>query len=289
MERLRVRPLTSEDLPSMARLVQAEGRNTHADELERFMALEGALAVGVLHDERLVGIVTALRYFEHGWLGPVVLAGGEDAVGLRAALASGIVGMLQRAGVDRIETEATADEVALYGGMGFERVRETLVLERPPSTDDDASKTPRDTVALTQRHLLDIGALDADAAGYGRKEYLWALAQAHPAGARVIESSDGADVIGYALMRRARRGFALGPLVTADNDPQVAERLLRDAIASAPSWPVVTLAPHETPLLAALESAGFARVGALTRMRMGKERAAPERATEWLLGGRLTG
>lgn len=284
MERLELRRLTRDDLDAMGQLVRAEGRNLHPDELPRFLALEGAYVVGVLRDGDLVGMITALRMFDHGWVGPVMMRGGEDAVGLSTVLAQEVVGGLQRLGVDLLYADATASEAVLLERMGFERVRRTLILERAPAKLD----APPRTQALEARHALDVGALDAAAAGYGRKEYILELAQAFPEGARVL--ADGEDVRGYALMRRSRRGFALGPVVTSEDDVEAAEALVADAVASAPTWPIVTLVPEGSPLLPALARLGFEEVGGLVRMRAGQREAGEGgAATEWAAGGRMTG
>lgn len=141
---------------------------------------------------------------------------------------------------------------------------------------------------MEEHHLLDIGALDADAVGFGRKEYLSALRSEREHGARVSER-DG-EVHGFVLLRSAPRGTLLGPLVTRDAEADAARGLLRDALANAPQDAIVALVPDREDALTLLETEGFRRVGDLKRMRAGGTRPAPEgRATEWALGGRLTG
>jgi hypothetical protein len=101
------------------------------------------------------------------------------------------------------------------------------------------------------------------------------------------------EVAGYVLARRSRRGYHLGPLVTRAGDAETARLLLADALESVAGWPVVALAPEGSALLEALKAGGFAEVGTLTRMRTGvpgreADDAGPG-ATEWLVGGRITG
>ncbi|HEX2021620.1 MAG TPA: hypothetical protein VHH36_02850 [Candidatus Thermoplasmatota archaeon] len=104
--------------------------------------------------------------------------------------------------------------------------------------------------------------------------------------ARVVREG---DVTGYALLRRARRGFHLGPLVTQAGDLDAARALLADALAAARAWPVVALAPEGGGLLPSLSEEGFREVGRLLRMRTGTVPAPEAGATEWLVGGRITG
>jgi predicted N-acetyltransferase YhbS len=285
-DRVVLRPMTGEDVPAIAALARAEGRNVGEADHRRFLALEGARGYVLVRDEALIGAATLMRYFEHGFLGPVILDPRADSAGFAIALIAQLIESVQREGVMVIEAEAAQVEEAILGRMGFSTLRRTLVLERPPS----AATAPAGSVTMEDHHLLDVGSLDADAVGYGRKGYLAALMRDHPAGARVLVR-DG-EVSGYALVRRAPHGFQLGPLVTRDPDEAAAGVLLVDALSAAEGAAVVALAPEAAPHLALLERHGFRRVGTLARMR-GGTRAAPSEtrvaATEWVSGGRITG
>ena len=282
-----LRAMTRGDVPQLAALAGEAGRNVAAHDYERFIALEGARGFVLERSGRLVGGATMMRYFEHGFLGPVVLGRDGDAAGFAIALYAHLVETLQREGVHVVEAEATANEEAILQRMGFEAVRRTIILERA----GEAPARSDETRALETRHLLDVGSLDADAVGYGRKDYLAALARECPEGARVLEQ-DG-EVVGYALVRRALRGFHLGPVVTRALDGQLAATLVRDALAATEGEPVVVLATNDVRALAILEREGFEPVGSLARMRAGS-REAPREASagsahEWATGGRITG
>lgn len=287
--RIELRPMTREDLPAVVALAHAEGRNVHRSEYDRFVGLEGAHGFVLYRDGALVGAVTAMRYFENGFLGPVVLGSGPGSVGVSILLLQRAIETLQRGGVALLDAEAGDVEAAVLSGLGFQALRRTLVLERPAAapTGRLSLSTP-----MEPRHFLDIGALDAEVVGHGRKEFLLSLMEETPAGARVVER-DG-DVAGYVLVRRSRRGYHLGPLVTRTGDEEAAQALLADALESVAGWPVVALAPEGSPLLDLLRARGFAEVGGLTRMRTGvpgravEETAGPA-ATEWLVGSRITG
>lgn len=274
--------MTETDLPGLQALVA--GRNVHEREYPRFLALEGAHGLVLESEGRIVAAVTAMRFFEHGFLGPVLTSPDAEGVGTHVALLARAVEALQRSGVPFVETEATPGEARLLEGFGFHRVRGTAVMERAPTNATRATGASR---AMSEGDLLDVGALDAEAAGYGRKEFIAALMRDFPEGARVVEQ--GGDVAGYALMRRSRRGWHLGPLVTRERDATTAEALLVDAVASAGARPVVALAPEDAGLAAALTRAGFEAVGELVRMRAGQRDAPAGAATEWLVGSRITG
>lgn len=275
-----LRPMTGEDVPAVAALAQHQGRNVGADDYRRFLGLEGARAFVLLRDGALLGAATAMRYFEHAFLGPVLLR--DDADGLAIALLAQLVEAMQRDGVLVIEAEAAPMESTILARMGFATLRATTILERGPGGRAEAAGT----ASMSREHVLDVGSLDADAVGYGRKEYLMALMREVPEGARVLER-DG-DVQGFVLLRRAPRGYALGPLVTRAPDLEVAAALVRDALTIAAGERVVMLVPETSPLLATLEREGFRPVGTLARMRAGTRTQAPA-ATEWALGSRITG
>lgn len=280
-----LRALEKGDAPALVALAHRQGRNVHATEYERFLRLEGARGFVLTRDGALLGVATAMRYFDRAFLGPVLLQEGADSVGLAIALLSQVIEVVRREGVAAIEAEATPEEEAILGRMGFERVRGTLILER----DADRAAPAGGTMPMAIHHLLDVGALDAAAVGWGRKEYLASLQDETPAGARVVEH-DG-EVAGYALMRRSRRGYHLGPLVTRAGDADAARRLLADALGAADGWPVVALVPEGGALLPALEAQGFRRVGALVRMRarLDASAAGAGEVEEWAIGGRITG
>jgi hypothetical protein len=286
---LALRPLSPEaDLPLVERL--CAGRNVDVAEYARFLALEGAFGLVLEEEGRALGAVTAMRCFDHGIVGPVLFAADAEGAGVSAPLLARAVEALQRSGVPRVEAEAGAEEEAVLRGMGFATVRRTLVLEREPLVAR-TPVVPYASRAMTAADLLDVGALDAAAVGYGRKEYIAELRAAFPEGARVVADADG-GLAGFALLRRARRGHHLGPIVTRAHDGRVvAAALLDDAVARVAGGPIVALVPDGTPLAGALARHDFEQVGALARMRAGDAaRDEPtDRATEWALGGRLTG
>ena len=288
--RIEVRPMTKDDLPEVVALAHTQGRNVHRSDYDRFVGLEGAHGFVLRRDGALEGVVTVMRYFESGFVGPLLLNAGADSVGFSILLLSQAVEALQRSGVGLLDAEATDAEATVLMGLGFHALRRTLVLERPATPATGRAPT---TAAMEPRHLLDIGALDAAVFGYGRKEFLLSLMEETPQGARVVE--EGGDVVGYVLVRRSRRGYHLGPLVTRPGDAQAARALLADALESVAGWPVVALAPEGSDLLDALRAGGFEEVGGLTRMRTGlagrpaEGDGAGAEATEWLVGSRITG
>lgn len=284
-----LRPMVADDVPAIARLARAQGRNVGEEDYARFATLEGARGFVIERDGQLLGIATVMRYYEHGFLGPVILQEGADSAGLAIALLAQLIEAVQRDGIHVLEAEAGRVEETILARMGFETLRKTAVFERAPSeASGGAGSEP-----MRDHHLLDVGSLDASAVGFGRKQYLAALMRAHPEGARVLLREG--DVAGYVLMRRAPHGFQLGPLVTRDEDADVATSLLRDALATAQGAFVVALAPEQGASAELLERHGFRRVGELARMRGGTREAPGEArdadgaATQWALGGRITG
>lgn len=275
-------PLGPEDLPELRALVEAEGRNVAGDEYERFLKLEGGAGLVLRAPDGIVGAVTMMRHFEHGIIGPLVTTPRLSA-SLTLALYGHAVEKFQKAGVLRVDIEATEDESRILEKMGFVRMRETLVMERAPAAVEGGAAGVE---PLQAAHMLDLGAMDAGAVGYGRKEYLESLRRREDAAA--YATTDAGELRGYVFLRPAKRGYHLGPLVTAAGQLDDARSLLRAAVAHAADTRLVALAAESTPLMAALTEMGFREVGRLARLRAGEQ--APERtATEWLVGSRLTG
>ena len=107
VEPIQLRPMTRADLAALEEL--GTSRNVHRREYERFLDLEGAHGVVLESGSRLRGAITVMRYFEHGFLGPILLRPSEDGIGLSLALLARAIEGLQRAGVTLIEAEATDD------------------------------------------------------------------------------------------------------------------------------------------------------------------------------------
>lgn len=278
-----LRPMEAADVPAIGALATEQGRNVDARDYERFLALEGARGFVLVQGSGgvLLGAATAMRYFEHAVLGPVLLR--HDGDGLAIALLAHLVEAMQRDGVTIIEAEAGAGEEPILARMGFEAMRRTLVMERSAGGIVEGAGS----VAMEPHHLLDVGSLDAAAVGYGRKQYLAALARELPAAARVLEHEG--DVVGFALLRRAPRGFALGPIVTRAETVDDAVTLMRDALNAAAGERVVMLVPETSAIVPALEREGFRAVGSLVRMRAGPAPSVRADATEWAVGSRITG
>lgn len=280
---LLLRPMEKEDLSALLQLARRGGRNVTHDEYDRFLGLEGARGYVVTQDGLLVGAGTGMRYYEHAFLGPLLLGETADATGVAIALLAQLIETFQTDGVHVIDAEAATAEEVILTRMGFHLVRRTVILER------GAAPAPArmGSLAMGQEHLLDVGALDAEAVGYGRKQYLMALRDETPEGARVVEREG--EVAGFVLIRRATRGYHLGPLVTRAGDADIARTLVRDALAAAGHEPVVALVPEDSRALPVLEAEGFRPVGDLARMRAGSADPPTTTATQWALGGRITG
>ncbi len=276
-------PLGPEDLPELQRLVELQARNVSEQEYARFLELEGAGGFVLRSKEGFQAAITVMRHFEHAVLGPIV-AQPTLPSSLGLALFTHAMEAILRTGATRVEMAAAPEEALALQSLGFERVGETLVLERPAG----ARTTERVGLrALEEKDVLDVGALDALAVGYGRKEYLTQLAQAFPEGAIVQENAEG-EIIGFTFLRKAKRGYHLGPVVTATHDIEAALDLARTAISRVSTWPVVTLVAKDSPFAEGLVKEGFTPVGHLVRLRAGDTPEAPQ-ATHWALGGRLTG
>lgn len=276
--------LEPEDAGVLRQLAELDGRNLHAEEYDRFLRLEGAGGWVLLKGGTPIAAVTTMQCFAHGVLGPV-LSVGELAAGLETVLLSHAVETLLRGGSSRVEAEATARESETLTRMGFGSQRATLVLERAPG----AAPLPRATEAVPMevRHLLDVGILDAAAVGHGRKEFIAALRDTFPEGAFVVERDD--SLAGFVVMRRSRRGYHIGPLVTAGDDDAVALDLVRSCVARAASWPVTILVPDaRSRFVETLAAEGFVEVARLDRLRAGDAPTPPE-AREWAVGSRITG
>jgi GNAT superfamily N-acetyltransferase len=164
--------------------------------------------------------------------------------------ALGLIGML----------DATAAGVKVYRPLGFEPV---FGLNRWEGTGGGPARCER-IAPLRGSSMQQIEAVDAAAFGAARGPVLadyWAREGTH--GFLV------ADTSGYALVRRGRIAYQLGPVVAGSERDALA--LIETAIATTPGSIFLDVPGAWTQIAAWLEARGFALQRPFLRMALGRE------------------
>jgi predicted N-acetyltransferase YhbS len=264
LEGILLRPLTDSDLEAAEALTRG-AQWPHRVEDWRFGLAHGD-GVAAVRNTEVVG--TAMRWLwgeRHATLGMVIVSPPEQGLRIGQHLVQAVMQGLER---HSILLHATAEGRTLYERAGFRPGGEVW--------QHQGVALPAQLVALPHGTRLrpmgrndpqPLALLDAHAAGMPRDAMIRQLLQ----GEVVVLARNG-EALGFSVLRRFGRGYAIGPVVAPDLDSakaligywcsHCAGRLLRidvDAASGLSDW---------------LKSAGLARVGTVAAMVRG---ASPQR------------
>lgn len=257
---VQLRRFTAGDLETAEALTR-EVQWPHRLEDWRFGLTHGEGVVAV-RDNQVVG--TGLRWLwgrQHATLGMIIVAGQVQGRRIGQSLMHSLLaGMEDRT----LLLHATSDGRGLYERVGFHitgEIRQHQGIARPAqlvALSEGERLRPRgrtDAKALV--------ALDAHAAGMPRDAMIRQLLKE----SETVVLARGSDAVGFSVLRRFGRGYAIGPVVAPDLDSakaligywcsRHAGRFLRidvDAASGLPEW---------------LESVGLQRVAMATAMVRG--------------------
>jgi ribosomal protein S18 acetylase RimI-like enzyme len=268
------RTLTAEEAATAVEWAAAEGWNPGLSDLSCFLAQDPALFLGVEEGGRLASVISATRYgADFGFIGFYIARPEARGRGLgwqawQAAMAR-LSGRL--VGLDGVVAQQ-----ANYRKSGFSLAWNNIRFGGVPV---GVSASGEGVVEAASVPFAALAALDRSVFPAEREVFLraWLAAPGHVALAVV---RDGA-VAGFGVIRPAREGHKIGPLVAEDRG--VAERLLAALLARVPAGGAVFLDVPEPrrDAVALAEGLGLAPVFETARMYTGP---APALRLERLYG-----
>ncbi|HWG90347.1 MAG TPA: GNAT family N-acetyltransferase [Candidatus Thermoplasmatota archaeon] len=270
LSRTLLRPMAVEDVPTVAALAAGRGYVATESALARHLQDPDGAGFVVEHNGAIVGVITVSLHLDYALLGPLVLAPSHQGAGLDLHLVRRAFSTLARRGVRTVEAEVSPEVLPVYRVLGFVPVEETIVLAGHTLTA--APKGP--SVRRAEAHdLLDVGQLDADTFGYGRKGLFLSLLEDVPQGAHVARrGADGVD--GFVFASRGSPGWSLGPWIVARGAESAAAPLLDAALTSLEPGEVTVRVPASAAAaLKLLQERGFREVARLGRVRFGEPRS----------------
>jgi GNAT superfamily N-acetyltransferase len=210
---------------------------------------------------RLVATAALLPYpAGFAWVSLVIVAKTHRGRGVGSGMLRQCLAVLR--GLSLVAMlDATPPGVKVYTPLGFKSV---LGLNRWEGPGGGLPAERDRIVPLRESSLKQMEALDAAAFGAPRGAVLtdyWAR-----------EGTRGfliADASGYALVRRGRIAWQLGPVVAGSEQDAVA--LIENAIAATPGSIFLDVPGAWTRIAAWLEARGFARQRPFLRMALGRE------------------
>lgn len=251
----------------------AEGWNPGAADLPGFLAQDAGLFLGVEDQGALLSVIAATRYgADFGFIGFYIAR--PDLRGQGHGMAVWHAGMAQLAG-RLVGLDGVVAQQDNYRKSGFtlawNNIRFGGVPKRPPLPLQGI--VPAADVPLAALALLDRSVFPA-----ARESFLraWIAQPGHLALAHVTDGT----VTGFGVIRRAREGHKIGPLVA--ETPAVAQALVAALLARVPDGPVFLDVPEPHRAAVALaESLGLQPVFETARMYTG---AAPAIHADRLFG-----
>ncbi len=207
---VRIRLLTSTDIPEAMRLKDDAGWNQTALDWQRFISAnpEGCFAAEI--EGRLIGTSATITYDgKLAWIGMVIVEPALRGKGIGTTLLKRAIDHLDSRKVSSMKLDATPQGRPLYEKFGFVREYniERWMLKRP-ANEPTAGKAPE--------KLEEVLRLDRDVFGADRSELLRSLAESAPE--FTLVARDDAGIAGYTFGRRGSRADQLGPWMARHED-----------------------------------------------------------------------
>jgi GNAT superfamily N-acetyltransferase len=267
MATMRLRRMTSADIPAGMRLKELAGWNQTAADWRRFLARspQGCFVAEV--DARVCGTVATIPFDDRfAWIGMVLVDPDYRGRGFGTALLERAIDYLEALNLSALKLDATAQGKPLYEKMGFQSEYEIgrWTRRRSPSDSARSSTAARETVSA--KLLARICEFDREVFGADRTFLLTSLHEDAPEFTRGI-LSDGM-LTGYAFGRRGSFADHLGPWMATDRES--ARHLLEGFLATSSRAEQIADCLNAHPAAGdLLRSAGFTHARPLIRMFRG--------------------
>jgi len=268
MTRLKLRYLTSADIPFADSLRAIAGWNQTTRDWQRFLDLNPNGCLLAESEGRPVATATTVTYGgELGWIGMMLVHPDFRRRGIARVLIQHSIEILQSARVKAIKLDATPAGREIYLRMGF---KDEFTITRYQHETAVAQKSGAAIRPATQQDVGKIAELDQAATGASRENL---LARLFADGSKTVVHESRSQITGYGMLRQGSLASYLGPIVATDPNhaQQIASTLacgkifcdLPDLNSAAAAW---------------ANSQNFTRQRTLTRMYLGKnvESATPQ-------------
>jgi ribosomal protein S18 acetylase RimI-like enzyme len=216
-----IRNLRQEDIPSALSLINAEGWNYTAVELERMLKLDPDGSF-ICESDGPQGISMSVSYGKTGVIGHLVVAKKGRGKRLGQTLLTRSLDYLDSEGTDSIVLYATEAGARLYARNGFAKRRETFCVNaRLPRLR--VTPNALQPVPLEERDLAEVSELDKSLFGDDRSKLIGMLIKESPEhGFKIVR--DG-SIVGFIMARDSPVGYDMGPWVCISDRPEDATNL----------------------------------------------------------------
>jgi GNAT superfamily N-acetyltransferase len=274
---LTVRLFKKKDIPFALAQTEREGWDSTRESFEIHLAHdpEGCFIANV--GDVPVGMVTATRFRDTGWIGELIVDPVYRGRGIGTLLMERSIEFLEASGLTTLRLEADPAGIPIYEKLGFVHEFESprFRLEKAP-----AHPVPAASVH-SGLDLVEVAAFDTRIFGDDRRKLLGELFKR----ARAVHRSPGSGPLsGYMVVQPSRAGARIGPWLATD--PEIAEVLLRQALAELQGESVIVALPgvnREGQEL--LERFGFVRTPSSFRMIRGPKLSGGKPESVYAIAG----
>ncbi|MEP7259345.1 MAG: GNAT family N-acetyltransferase [Flavitalea sp.] len=250
------------DIPEGLRLCRSANWNQLQRDWEIFLTYGPEDCRVAIHENKVVGTVTAIRY-DHffSWIGMVLVDPSQQRKGIGSGLLHEALDLLKDE--ETIKLDATPAGREVYLQLEF---KDEYPLSRM-SAVINAEKIPASTARpMLQSDLHAVAEYDSSVFGAGRQSLLEWFFEGASSYAFIIDHGNGIE--GYCLGRKGQNFNQVGPVVA--RNWHIARELVSAALAAATGEQVVIDTMHHEPeWLSWLGSIGFTEQRPFMRMYKG--------------------
>jgi GNAT superfamily N-acetyltransferase len=265
---VRLRVMTSADIPAGMRLKELAGWNQTAADWRRFLegSPDGCFVAAV--DAQVRGTVTTIPFeARFAWIGMVLVDPEYRGRGIGTTLLETAIDYLDRQNLSALKLDATPQGQPLYEKLGFKaEYAITRWTRRRPSSEAAQPSPPKAHDSVSQELLARIDEFDRQVFGADRSVLLKSLHAEAPEFTRDVVA--GGALTGYAFGRRGAFADHLGPWIATDAGS--ARQLLEAFLASSSRETQIVDCVNAHPAAGELlKSFGFSPTRPLVRMFRG--------------------
>lgn len=221
-----------------------------------FVAFEG---------KERIGVATSISFGEVGWFGNLVVEEKYRNRGVGSLLVRHAVNYLRTRGAQTIGLYADPDLSSFYNRLGFRVDEEFLVL----SSDAPDALASGALPVIGNKQIKAVEEFDRRHFGADRKRVLESIILEK--GNLSFFKSEGGEVVGYVAATVYEKMAWVGPLICVEGEVDVADELLKAAVAQLRDKSVYLVLPKkESALVNMLFSVGFKESFSVGRMFLGE-------------------
>jgi len=267
-----VRRLEENDIAFVYDMVTLEDWNDRIEDIRRMLEYEREGCFIAEANGEPAGHVFTVNYGKLGWISLLIVKSEHRKEGIGTLLMRRAIDYLITRGVETIRLEAVPEIVNLYRKLEF--VDEYYSLRFVGKTVKNVSSEIHCVSSMQLEDITSVAWFDQKYFGANRKRVIGKLFQESPQYCFVSRSENGI-ISGYAMCRKAKIGYKLGPWTCAPRASEMARWLFRRCLETIGEGEMVYVGVPEVNegAVEILKDHGFRQYSKSIRMYYGKKLA----------------